>query len=131
MNGLDVIMNHAPALIVAIPLLGAFLTPLVGRINDKLRNVFVICILGITALLVFLIASEVFTSGPITYVFGSTVETVKQNTVIRILFEIRRTQKYRPRLQQVGNRLGLENLRPGDDSGRRLSRPAADDRICE
>ena len=86
MNGLETIMNHAPALIVAIPLLGAFLTPLISRVNDKLRNVFVICILGITALLVFLLASEVFTSGPVTYVFGSSLQAVKQNTVIRILF---------------------------------------------
>jgi len=88
MNGFDILMNHAPAFIVAIPLLGAFLTPLISRVNDKLRNVFVICILGFTAILVFLVAQEVFTSGPITYVFGSTVKTVSQNTVIRILFEI-------------------------------------------
>ena len=88
MNGFETIMNHAPALIVAIPLLGAFFTPIISRINDKLRNVFVICILGITALLVFLLASEVFASGPVTYVFGSSLQAVQQNTVIRILFEV-------------------------------------------
>jgi multicomponent Na+:H+ antiporter subunit D len=88
MNGLETIMNHAPALIIAIPLLGAFLTPLISRVNEKLRNVFVICILGITALLMFVLASEVFTSGPVTYVFGSNLQAVQQNTVIRILFEV-------------------------------------------
>jgi len=88
MNFMDQLLLHAPALLVAIPLLGAFLTPLIGRVNDKLRNIFVIGILGFTGILVLLLAQEIFASGPITYVFGSLDPYVGKETVIRILFEI-------------------------------------------
>lgn len=88
MNMVDMIMTHAPAFLVAIPLLGAFLTPLIGKINDKLRNVFVILILGITGILVLMVLQQVLDTGTITYVFGSNLSTVQNNTVIRILFEI-------------------------------------------
>ena len=44
MSIIDSIITHSPALIVAIPLLGAFLTPLISKINDKLRNIFAIFI---------------------------------------------------------------------------------------
>lgn len=88
---MDYLLEHAPALIVAIPLLGAFLTPLVGRVNDKLRNIFVIIILGITCYFVFLLANDVFTNGIRTYVFGGgplTVGAGDSAYAIRILFEI-------------------------------------------
>ena len=88
MNIVDILLNHAPALTIAIPLLGAFLTPLISRVSEKGRNIFAILIVGITALFVFLLASDVLVNGPITYVFGSTAEMVEQSTVIRILFEI-------------------------------------------
>ena len=88
MSFLDQLIIHGPALLIALPLLGAFLTPLIGRVNDKLRNLFVIIILGITAILILLLAQEIFASGPITYVFGSTAPYVGKETVIRILFEI-------------------------------------------
>jgi len=88
MNFIDLIMSHAPALLVIIPLLGAFLTPLISKINDKVRNIFVIGILGITAVFVLLVAQQVLDTGTITYVFGSSLQTVQNNTVIRILFEI-------------------------------------------
>ena len=68
---IDLILQHSPALIVAIPLLGAFITPLISRLNDKIRNVFVILTLGLTASLVFLLASDVFTGNIHTYIFGS------------------------------------------------------------
>ncbi|RLG67323.1 MAG: NADH:ubiquinone oxidoreductase, partial [Methanobacteriota archaeon] len=60
---MDYLLQHAPALIIAIPLLGAFLTPLIGKINDKFRNIFVIIILGLTCYFVFLLANDVFTNG--------------------------------------------------------------------
>lgn len=88
MNIMDMLLFHAPALIIAIPLLGAFLTPLISRVSDKGRNIFAIIIVAITALFVFFLASEVLATGPITYVFGSTAATVESSTVIRILFEI-------------------------------------------
>ena len=78
--------DYTPALIVAIPLLGAFLTPLISRINDKLRNIFAIFVLAVNAILVILLASDVFTNGIKWYVFGGAQETTTD--IVRILFEV-------------------------------------------
>jgi multicomponent Na+:H+ antiporter subunit D len=88
MNILDILLQHSPALIVAVPLLGALLTPLVSKIDEKLRNAFVIIILGITAFLIYLLASNVLTGDPVTYIFGSEATHVLNSTVIRVLFEV-------------------------------------------
>ena len=77
--------DYTVALVVAVPLLGAFLTPLVGRINDKLRNVFVIIVLALNAFLVFLLASDVLATGIKTYVFGAKDLSYP---IVRILFEV-------------------------------------------
>ena len=78
--------DYAPALVVAIPLLGAFLTPLVSRINDKLRNIFVLVMLGITGIFIFLLAYDILISGNIhTYIFGAKDLSLP---VVRILFEV-------------------------------------------
>jgi multicomponent Na+:H+ antiporter subunit D len=79
--------EFTPALIVAIPLFGAFLTPLIGRVNDKLRNIFAILILGLTGFLVFWLAFNIFQDGSIfTYVFGGSQEI--SLPVVRIIFEV-------------------------------------------
>ncbi|HEC89501.1 MAG TPA: NADH:ubiquinone oxidoreductase, partial [Thermoplasmatales archaeon] len=88
MNILDILLQQSPALIVATPLLGAFLTPLIGKLGYNVRNIFIIIILAVTAFLVFLLASDVFSGNIHTYVFGGTTSTVLSNTVIRILFEV-------------------------------------------
>jgi len=85
MNIIDFLLMHSPALIVAIPLLGAFLTPLISRINNKARNIFVILILGLTTSIVLLLANDVFTGNIHTYVFGSKDLALP---IIRILFEV-------------------------------------------
>jgi len=77
--------DYTIALVVAIPLLGAFLTPLFGRINDKLRNIFVIIVLALNAFLVFLLASDILTTGIKTYVFGAKDLSYP---IVRILFEV-------------------------------------------
>jgi multicomponent Na+:H+ antiporter subunit D len=82
---IDLLTTHAPALIVAVPLLGAFLTPLVSRVNDKLRNIFVIIVVGLTGFLVLLLANEVLTNGTQTYIFGASNVALP---VVRILFEV-------------------------------------------
>ena len=89
----ETLLTHSPALIVAVPLLGAFLTPLISKINDKLRNVFVILTVGLTGYLVYLLSYDVLINGKIhTYVFGggSSVVTLPSGSsfAIRILFEI-------------------------------------------
>ncbi len=85
MSFIDFLLQHSPALIVAIPLLGAFLTPLISKINNRVRNVFVILIILITTILVMLLASDVFSGNIHTYVFGSQDLTVP---LVRILFEV-------------------------------------------
>jgi len=81
------LLVHAPAMIIAIPLLGAFLTPIISRINGTLRNVFVISIMGLTSLFVGVLANDIFTSRVIkTYVFGGSQELT--SPVVRILLEI-------------------------------------------
>ncbi|MDH7516884.1 MAG: proton-conducting transporter membrane subunit [Candidatus Thermoplasmatota archaeon] len=85
MNWLAEIIKHSPALIVAVPLLGAFLTPLVGMINEKVRNIFALVMISITGFFIALLASDVYANGPRIYVFGA------QNLalpVVRILFEV-------------------------------------------
>ncbi len=85
--------EFTPALVVAIPLLGAFLTPLVSRINDKLRNIFVIIIMGLTGFFVFLLAYDVLAKGIKVYVFGAntadTIQSLENGLpLLRILFEV-------------------------------------------
>ena len=86
MNIMEFILMHAPALIVAVPLLGAFLTPLISRVNDKLRNVFVMLTLGLTGILILILANDILIEG-IThlYVFGGDEIT---SPVVRIFFEV-------------------------------------------
>ena len=90
MNIIDDILIHSPALIVAIPLLGAFLTPLVSKINDKLRNLFVIFIVLFTSAVVLLLANDIYAvCGKIhTYVFGGSAAITEGGFAIRILFEV-------------------------------------------
>lgn len=86
MNILDFLLMHAPALIVATPLLGAFLTPLFGKIHARLRSGFVLLIVLLTCFLVGLLSYDIFIKGGIhTYVFGAQDLTLP---VVRILFEV-------------------------------------------
>ena len=87
------ILTHSPALIIAIPLLGAFLTPLVSKINDKVRNIFVILTVALTGFIVFLLSYDVLINGKIhSYVFGGGPSVLKlpsgSSFAIRILFEV-------------------------------------------
>jgi multicomponent Na+:H+ antiporter subunit D len=90
MNIIDDLILHSPALIVAIPLLGAFLTPLISKINDKVRNIFVIFIVLLTSAIVLLLANDIYAVyGKIhTYVFGGSSPVTQGGFAIRILFEV-------------------------------------------
>jgi len=83
------LLKHSPALIVAIPLLGAFLTPLIGKINDKIRNGFAVFIVALTSFFAFLLANDILSNGSIrTYVFGGGSALTDGGFAVRILFEI-------------------------------------------
>ena len=87
---IDSLIQHSPALIVAIPLIGAFLTPLIGKIHDKVRNIFCIFIVLFTSFIVFLLANDIYSQGSKihTYVFGGTTALTEGGFAIRILFEV-------------------------------------------
>jgi multicomponent Na+:H+ antiporter subunit D len=79
------IPSYTPALLIAIPLLGAFLTPLISRIHEKLRNLFVLIVLLINGALVFLLAFDIWENGIRSYVFGAQDLSYP---IVRILFEV-------------------------------------------
>lgn len=89
MNWFELITLHSPPLIVAVPLLAAFLTPLVSKINDTVRNLFVLIMLSITGLLIAILGYDVLTNGIRTYVFGGGAPLPSgMNIPVRIMFEV-------------------------------------------
>ncbi|MDD4362761.1 MAG: proton-conducting transporter membrane subunit [Atribacterota bacterium] len=86
------IASHAPALIIALTLLAAFLVPIIGKIKQKILGIFVTAVLGITLILTLFIAIQVFGNGPIKYVFGATNTGLSlpsgYSVPIRIIFHI-------------------------------------------
>lgn len=79
------LLMHSPALVIAVPLLGAFLMPLFGRLHASVRNSFALFMLGLTGGLIGVLASDVFSHGPRVYVFGAQDLSIP---VVRILFEV-------------------------------------------
>jgi len=64
--------NHIPILIIAIPLLAAFLVPLIGRINKKATGILTTLALSVSLILTIALAVKILTVGPQVYVFGAT-----------------------------------------------------------
>ena len=66
-------MEHAPILIIVLPLLTAFLIPLLDMINAKLRNAGVIIGSFVTILMVFLTSVQLYKGdfNPIVYTLGA------------------------------------------------------------
>ncbi|MCX6665906.1 MAG: NADH:ubiquinone oxidoreductase, partial [Euryarchaeota archaeon] len=85
MNIIDVLIEQSPVLIIAIPLLGAFLMPLVNRINSTVRNIFGLLVLCLTGFFVGMLASDVLANGPRLYIFGAKDLAIP---MVRILFEV-------------------------------------------
>jgi len=68
---LDALVVHSPVLIIAIPLLMALLTPLIGRVSERGRNVLVIASLVFVSFLVFLLARDIHLNGLRVYTLGA------------------------------------------------------------
>jgi multicomponent Na+:H+ antiporter subunit D len=68
----EFILTNAPALLVIVPLLGAFLCPLIGKISARARTLWVGGIMLTAAVVAFILAYQVFTGGTVIYVFGAT-----------------------------------------------------------
>ncbi|NPA75710.1 MAG: NADH:ubiquinone oxidoreductase [Euryarchaeota archaeon] len=93
MNPWDLIMNNAPALAIAIPLLGAFVTPLINRAGRKAMLVWVIAVLAFTEFIALLLVYQVNTYGIQVYVFGANPHTLtvppdSGGIPVRIIFTI-------------------------------------------
>ena len=86
------IVTHAPALVIAVPLLAAFLVPVMGRINKKSLGWFTTIALGLTLILTLLLANQILSSGPMVYVFGGSETGLTlpsgYSVPIRIIFHI-------------------------------------------
>lgn len=70
------LLEHAPAIIIVLPLLAAFLTPLIDRFNSKMRNAFVVAIVIVEEILVLLLSKEIFDHGTRIYTMGATNPTL-------------------------------------------------------
>ncbi|HWQ65306.1 MAG TPA: proton-conducting transporter membrane subunit [Methanospirillum sp.] len=67
---MSIIMNNLPAFLIAIPMLGAILTPIISRYGDALRNGWILLISLLTSITSLLVASKVMSAGTIVYTFG-------------------------------------------------------------
>lgn len=72
MSFLESLINNSPALIIAIPLLFAFATPLIDKLlGGKARNAWALIGVTLAAILTFIMAAKIFSSGEaLEYVFG-------------------------------------------------------------
>ncbi|MDD1671984.1 MAG: NADH:ubiquinone oxidoreductase [Methanomicrobiales archaeon] len=67
----EFIFTNLPALMVAVPLLAAFVCPLVAQISPAMRKMWVMGSMAITSLLGLLLVMRVYTMGTFVYVFGA------------------------------------------------------------
>jgi len=85
--------THAPVLLIALPLLGAFATPLIGKLGRGARNTLIGLIVLFVAGLAALLAVDVFGAGgiPTVYELGGGTFTFPLSggqVPVRILFEV-------------------------------------------
>ena len=84
--------EHLPALVIAIPLLGAFAAPLVSLGGKTLRNLLLIVVSFVTLAIAFLLWRSVLAHGTILYVMGGESFSLTLPSgftfPVRILFEI-------------------------------------------
>ncbi len=83
---------HSPILAVAIPLLAAFLTPLISRFGSRARDTMVIAALAFTEFLVLILARDIYATGLHVYTLGALSPTLAtpENFMIpvRIVLEV-------------------------------------------
>ncbi|EHQ35659.1 proton-conducting transporter transmembrane domain-containing protein [Methanoplanus limicola] len=88
-----VIMDNLPALLIAVPLIGAFTVPIAGRFSDSLRSLWFILISLATLAVALLLTYEVLSFGTVVYTFGASSPslTVPQDSggiPFRIIFTV-------------------------------------------
>ncbi len=89
---MDTLITHSPILIIAIPLLAAFLTPLIGRVSQKARDVLVIAALASVAFLVIILAKDIYANGLRVYTLGASLPelTIPKGYIVpvRIILQV-------------------------------------------
>ncbi len=68
---MDNLVLHAPVLIIAIPLLAAFITPVLGRLGNHWRNTVNGTLFAFVVFLVVALAVDIYTGGMRIYTFGA------------------------------------------------------------
>lgn len=85
---LEVLRQHAPALLIALPLLGGFSMPLASKLGAKFRAAWSVVLMAAISALGLFIAKSVFTGTPWIYAFGGDALTGPGGFPVRILFAI-------------------------------------------
>lgn len=89
---MDHLITNSPALIVALPLVAAFILPLISRAGDRVRNIFSLVIFSLISFLVAILAVNVHTVGIRVYTFGATAAALAlphgYMVPVRIIFEV-------------------------------------------
>jgi len=86
------LLSHIPVLVIVIPLLAAFASSIIGKLNKKYLGLFVSTVLGINLIMTLILAINVLTKGPAVYVFGGSDISLTHPSgffaPIRIIFQI-------------------------------------------
>jgi multicomponent Na+:H+ antiporter subunit D len=89
---LHTLVAQSPILLIAIPLLAAFLTPLIGRAGGKARDVLVIASLAFVEFLVIILARDIYLNGIHIYTLGASSPTLTipehYMVPVRIILEV-------------------------------------------
>ncbi|MFH1424139.1 MAG: proton-conducting transporter membrane subunit [archaeon] len=88
---LETIIIHAPALVIFLPLLVAFATPLIDRVSKQARNAWILFGAFATEVVVLLMAHDVVTNGMRVYTMGASdpAQTmVGISTPVRIILSV-------------------------------------------
>ncbi|AIF68682.1 NADH/Ubiquinone/plastoquinone (complex I) [Palaeococcus pacificus DY20341] len=84
-------IEHLPALMIAVPLFGAFITPLFKK-RYSLASIWAMIITGVTVVLSLLLVQHVVSNGLMVYVFGADKPTLVlpsgYKVPVRIIFEV-------------------------------------------
>ncbi|MCX8189988.1 MAG: proton-conducting transporter membrane subunit [Candidatus Diapherotrites archaeon] len=72
------------ALLIAVPLLSAFLTPLFEKINRFLRNLYIIFSVIVTVTIGFFVSYTIFVSGTLVYTLGATEPGLTMPSGLRV-----------------------------------------------
>jgi len=89
---LHALVIHSPILVIAIPLLAAFLTPLISRVSEKARDILVIATLVFVEFLVIILARDIYLTGIHIYTLGASSPslTIPEHYMVpvRIILEV-------------------------------------------